>query len=95
MKWLQNLVVKIAARKAAKALDLQEGTPMENSKPWYKSKGVITGLVTVLISTYEAVKVTVAPQVGWNLPDIPAIAYTILGALGIYSRVAANSTVTK
>ncbi len=95
MKWLKNLVVKIAARKAAKALDLQEGTPMENEKKWYKSKAVLAGIVTVLIGTYEGVRAAVAPNVGWNLPEIPPLIYTVLGALGIYGRVAANSTITK
>ena len=68
---------------------------MENNKPWYKSKGVITGIVTVLIGAYETIRVTLAPQLGWTIPDIPPIVYTILGALGIYSRVVATTNITK
>jgi hypothetical protein len=94
MKWLKNLVVKIAVKKAGKALDLKEG-PMDSEKKWWKSKGVLTGIVVVLTGTYEAVRAQVAPQVGWNLPEIPGIVYTILGALGIYARTSATSTITK
>lgn len=65
------------------------------TKSWWKSKGVITGIVTVIIGTYESVRVLLAPQMGWTLPDIPPLVYTILGALGVYSRVTATSTITK
>lgn len=92
MNFFKNILVKLAAKKAAKMLKLEEG-PMDESKKWYKSKGVITGIITVLIGTYEAVKVSVAPQVGWTLPDIPPLVYTILGALGVYARVVATSKV--
>jgi hypothetical protein len=94
MNWIKNLIVKIAARKAAKALDLREG-PMDSEKKWYRSKGVLTGIVTVLIGTYESVRFAIAPQVGWNLPEIPPFVYTILGAIGIYARVSATTVVTK
>lgn len=94
MGWLKNLVIKIAARKVAKQLDLQEG-PMSDSKSWLKSKGVWTGVVTVLIGTYEMVAQYLAPQFGWNLPPIPGFVFTILGTLGIYSRVIASTTITK
>lgn len=92
MSWLKNFFVKIAAKKAANALGLEDG-PMDESKKWYKSKGVITGIVTVLFGTYEAVKLSLAPQLGWTLPDIPPLVYTILGGLGVYSRVVASSKV--
>lgn len=95
MNWFKKLVVKIAARKVAKALNLKEGTPMENKKPWWQSKAVIAGLVTVLLGTYEAVKTHLAPQFGWTIPEIPSIVYTILGAIGIYGRVVAKTEITK
>lgn len=92
MSFLKDVFVKLAAKKTAKMLKLEEG-PMSESKPWYRSKGVITGIITVLIGTYEAVKVSIAPQVGWTLPDIPPLVYTILGALGVYARVSATAKV--
>jgi hypothetical protein len=92
MSFLKNFLVKLAAKKAAKVLKLEDG-PMDESKKWYKSKGVLTGIVTVLFGTYEAVKLSLAPQMGWTLPDIPPLVYTVLGALGIYSRVVASEKV--
>lgn len=94
MKWLRNLIVKIAAKKAAKMLKLKEG-PMDASKKWWKSKGVLTGIVIVLTGTYEALRAQIAPQVGWNLPEIPGLVYTILGAFGIYARASATTEIKK
>lgn len=90
---LKNWIVKLVVKKAAKKLNLTEGKPVDKKK-WYQSKGVLTGIVTVLIGTYEAVKVALAPQFGWTLPDIPPIVFTILGALGIYSRVVAEKKIS-
>ena len=95
MNWLKKIALKIAAKKAAKALDLTEGSPMDNKKPWYKSKTVLTGVVTVLVGTYESIAVSVAPDMGWNLPAIPPMVFTILGAIGIYTRTIAKTTLTK
>lgn len=94
MKWLNSLVLKFAAKKVGKKLGL-EGGPMDSEKKWYKSKNVLTGIVTVLVGTYEGTRAYVAPQVGWNLPEIPGLLFTILGALGIYTRMTASATLTK
>ena len=91
---LPLFVAKLIGRGIANKLDLQEG-PLDETKKWYKSKGVITGIVTVLVGTYEAVRLSLAPQLGWNLPDIPSVVYTLLGAIGVYSRVVATGTITK
>lgn len=103
--WLINLALKgklpkffyvIAGRKIAKILDLKEGGVMAEeveSKKWYKSKGVLTGIVTILIGLYEAVAVSLAPQLGWTLPPIPAWIFSLLGAMGIYSRVVADKKI--
>ena len=91
MKWLKNLVIKIAVKKVAKKMGLEDS--MEGNKPWYRSKGVLTGIVTVLIGTYEAVAVSLAPEFGWKIPEIPGLVFTILGALGIYARKVANTKI--
>jgi len=83
---------KILTRGITKKLDLQEG-PMQENKPFWKSKGVLTGIVTVLVSTYELSRVALAPQFGQVWPPIPPMVYTVLGALGIYSRVVATQTI--
>jgi hypothetical protein len=92
---IKELLAKIIGKKISEKLDLTEGTPMENGKPWYKSKSVLTGIVTVIVGTYEAVAISLAPQMGWSLPAIPPLIFTLLGALGIYTRVVANTTITK
>ena len=94
MNWLKKIALKIAAKKAAKALDLTEG-PMDETKKWWKSKTVLTGIVTVLVGTYESIAVSVAPDMGWNLPAIPPMVFTVLGAIGIYTRAVAKTTLTK
>jgi hypothetical protein len=89
---LKNWIVKLTVKRLVKKLKLQEGA-MDEKKKWYQSKAVLTGIVTVLIGTYETVKVALAPQFGWTLPEIPGIVYTVLGALGIYSRVVAEKKI--
>lgn len=89
---IRELIAKLAAKYLGKKIGLQEGTAMD-SKKWYQSKGVWTGIVTVIVGAYETTKVALAPQFGWTLPDIPPLAYTILGALGIYSRAVANTKI--
>lgn len=90
--WLKNLIAKKAAGSLSKKLNLKEG-PMEEGKSWYKSKGVITGITAVLLGTYEMVRLNLAPQFGWNVPEIPPGIFTFLGALGVYSRVTAGKVI--
>ena len=90
--WLKNLIIKKAAKEVADKLGLQEG-PMEEGKPWFKSKGVISGIVAVLLGIYEVVRLNLAPQMGWSIPEIPPVLFTVLGALGIYSRVVADKVI--
>lgn len=92
MSFLGNIAAKLIGKKIAKELDLKEGQ-MEDSKKWYQSKGVWTGVVTVLIGAYEASKVTLAPALGVSLPDIPPFVYSLLGAVGVYSRMVANKPI--
>jgi hypothetical protein len=90
--WLKNLIIKKAAKEVSEKLNLKEG-PMEEGKSWYKSKGVITGITAVLLGTYEMVRLNLAPQFGWNVPEIPPVIFTFLGALGVYSRVTAGKVI--
>lgn len=93
MGLIKSLAAKFIGKRIAKELDLKEG-PMDDKKKWYQSKGVWTGVVTVLIGAYETAKVTLAPSLGVALPDIPPFLYSVLGAVGVYSRVVANKTVS-
>lgn len=89
--WIPDFVLKLIGREVAKKLDLKEGN-METKK-WYKSKTVISAIVTVLIGAYDLVGANLAPQFGWTLPQIPAWIFTILGAIGIYGRVTAETKI--
>ncbi len=59
---------------------------MEN-KSWWKSKTIWAGVVAVILAAYG----TAAAQ--FNLPAVPEWVFALLGALGVYGRVTANSTV--
>ena len=60
-----------------------------DSKKWYLSKGVWTGIVTALIGAY----LSIAPVFAW--PAIPEGIFVILGALGIYTRATATTAIKK
>lgn len=89
---IKRLLAKIAGKLLKRKLKLED-KPMSDTKKWWKSKSVITGIVTVLIGLYEGVKLQVAPQFGWSMPEIPGLLLTLLGALGIYSRVVADKKI--
>lgn len=94
MNLFEKLLAKFVAKKLIKKLDLYEGPKMEG-KPWYKSKGVVTGIVTVLVGAYESTRLYLAPQMGWSLPEIPPFVFAVLGTLGVYARAVASGPVTK
>ncbi len=81
---LKNFVIKLIAKRIEKELDLKEG-PMDK-KQWWKSKGFWSNATVVIIGTYELVKANMVP----GLPSIPPVVLTLLGALGLYSRVTAE-----
>jgi hypothetical protein len=88
----KNLFARLAGKAIAKKLDLQEG-PMDDKKKWFKSKGVWTGIVTVALGAYELARVNLAPQFGWNLPEVPSVVLTVLGTMGVYSRMTADKKI--
>lgn len=85
---IKNFLLRTAGKKIAKNLSLTEGN-MEDNKKWWKSKTVISGAVAVLLGTYALVKTNLAP----GLPDVPEWLFTLLGAIGIYGRVTANTKI--
>jgi hypothetical protein len=66
---------------------------MDSTKKWFQSKGVWTGIVTFLIGAYSLVGTALAPQFGWHLPAIPEWVLTLLGTIGVYSRVTADTKI--
>ena len=63
--------------------------PTTVSKPWFQSKTVWAGALAVLIAAYNEASGS------FGLPPIPDFVYAILGALGIYGRAAATTTLGK
>jgi len=92
MKFLNNIMAKIAGKILKKKLGITEDK-MGDKKPWYKSKTILTAAVVVLISVYEMVDLQLGPVIGFNLPDIPVWVFTLLGALGIYTRKIATKKI--
>lgn len=81
-KWMAILVGKFLGRK----IKLEDGK-MDEKKPWYKSKTILTGIVAVLLATYT----TAASQFG--LPAVPEWIFGILAGLGIYTRATATTKI--
>lgn len=86
MNWIPDWLLRLFGRKIADKLDLQEGT-LDGTKPWYQSKTIIASIVTAVMGLYLAI----APQFHW--PTVPEWLFTILGAIGVYSRVTADSKI--
>ena len=82
------MIVELFAKLAGKwvSRNLQEG-PMDDTKKWYLSKGVWTGVVTGLLGIYAAL------QPVTHLPVVPEWLFALLGAMGIYTRVTATKTI--
>ena len=60
------------------------------SKKWYASKTVWATIITVIIGGY----IQVDSALGGSLPDVPGVAITLLGALGLYGRGVSNTKIT-
>jgi hypothetical protein len=90
---MPNWMAKIAGWFASKEIKLEDGK-MDSTKSWFKSKGVWTAVVTIVIGLYSLVSATLMPAIGHApLPAIPEWVFTFLGALGLYSRVTATKTI--
>ena len=61
------------------------------SKPWYSSKTIWCAIVTAVIGAAQAI----CMQFGFNLlaNPIAGIVLTVLGAVGVYSRATATTTI--
>lgn len=63
--------------------------PTTAQKPWYTSRTIWASALAVLIAAYNEASTS------FGLPAIPDFVYAILGALGIYGRAAATTTLGK
>lgn len=83
---IPDFILKFFGRKIANKLNLQEG-PMDSTKKWYQSRNIWTGIVTAAMGAY----VTLVPV--FHLPAVPEWVFTILGAVGVYTRVVADKQI--
>lgn len=83
---LPDWLLKLLGRRIAAKLNLQEGT-LDNTKPWYQSKTIWAGVIAALVGVYNSVAAVKA------LPAIPDWVFSLLGAIGIYSRVTADTKI--
>lgn len=81
----KTLFAKLAGKFIAKKLDLKEGNV--DTKKWWQSKTIWSGVVTVLLAGYAAASAQ------FKLPPVPDWIFAILGAIGIYSRATANTKI--
>ena len=71
-------------------------TPQTASKPWYKSKAVVAGIIIVFVNLWDNALVPVVGEyLHIVLPTIPVWVYSMLAALGIYGRVKADTRIVK
>lgn len=80
----KKFFARLAGKFAAREIGLEDKM---DTKSWWKSKGVWTGIVTGLLGIY----MTLQPQLG--LPVIPDWVFALLGGLGIYTRVTAETKI--
>jgi hypothetical protein len=85
--WIPDFILKFFGHKVADKLDLQEDAKMDETKKWYQSKTIWAGIAAVLLSAYGTAAVK------FGLPAVPEWVYTLLGAIGIYSRVTADAKI--
>lgn len=82
-----KLIAKIAGKYIANKLKLEDG-PLNESKPWYKSKTIWAAVYVILRGAYEGVRTMILP----NLPEIPPMVDSIVSAVAgvqvVRSRIA-------
>lgn len=83
----ENLVAKIAGGFLRRRLNLKEDHEMDETKKWYESRNIWTGVVTAVLGLY----LSLAASFGW--PAIPEWIFAILGALGVYTRTTATAKI--
>lgn len=89
----ENFLAKMAGKLAAQKLKLQEGPTMP-SKPWYTSKGMWAGIVGILMGIVGFVDVNFTHGAIASSPYF-SMAVAFLGAMGLYSRGTATTTISK
>lgn len=64
-----------------------------DSKKWYQSKGIWTGVITALIGAGTAIAQLLGVDLNSNA--LFGVIISVLGALGLYARATADTTIKK
>lgn len=70
-----------------------------DSKKWFQSKTIISGVIAVLLGVYDAASAGLSAGCGtaealcYHLPMVPAWVFSILAAFGIYGRTSATTVI--
>lgn len=85
--WMPDFILKWIGKDIAGKLQLQEDSKMDETKPWYQSKGIWTAVIAGLAGIYQGIS-SIHP-----LPVIPQWVFTFLGAMGLYSLRTADTKI--
>ena len=90
MNWLNNMIAKAFGKKIGAELFPEGGDGQMETKKWFQSKTIISGIVAGLVVIYNGI----APGLGWPSP-IPEWILAVLSGIGIYGRATADTTIQK
>lgn len=69
---------------------------MEDAKVWYKSKTIISSLVTIFVGIAGLLGIAVAPEMQETIVNtLFALTTVITGVVAIYGRITAKTKVVK
>lgn len=81
---IKELLAKLAGKRVAKKL--QEGAMSEDSKPWYRSMGVLGGAAVILRAIYEGVAASGLVALPPIPPFVDAFLLSVFGTASAYGR---------
>lgn len=85
---MNSFFAMIIGKIIKKESGLQEGV-MDDTKPWYKSKTIISGIASGLMGIYLSLIAG-----GVHLPPVPPWIITLLSGIGIYGRFSADTKIS-
>ncbi len=83
---MKTLFAKLFGKYLKGKLKLEDDK-MDDKKPWYKSKTILTGIVAVILASYSAASTQ------FGLPPVPEWVFAILASIGVYTRATATTKI--
>lgn len=65
-----------------------------NTKSWWQSKTIWTGILGVAFALYDAFRMAVQANFGTTFPEVPVWIFGILGAFGIVFRTVTTTRIS-